>query len=102
MGYTSTDADLKKLHPPRSQIPFYWQTFQLNVNPVTKLVHIPTMDNVITEIQNNLDSLSASTEALMFSIYYATVVSMSPDDVSWLSTPIGTDLLLISPRLIQI
>lgn len=82
MGYTSTDADLKKLHPPRSQIPFYWHTFQLNINPVTKLVHIPTMDKVITEIQTNLDSLSASTEALMFSIYYATIVSMSPDDVS--------------------
>jgi len=60
----------------------YWQTFQLNVNPVTKLVHTPTMDNVITEIQNNLDSLSASTEALMFSIYYATIVSMTPEDVS--------------------
>lgn len=82
MGYNSTDVDLKGLHPPRAQIPLYWQTFQLNVNPVTKLVHTPTMENVITEIQNNLDSLSASTEALMFSIYYATIVSMTPEDVS--------------------
>ena len=81
MGYNSTDVELKKLHPPRFQIPFYWQTFQLRVNPVTKLVHVPTMDKVITEVQSNLDSLSASTEALMFSIYYATIIAMPPEDV---------------------
>ena len=81
MGYNSSEVDLKKLHPPRSQIPLYWQTYQANVNPVTKLVHVPTMDKVITEVQNSLDSLSPSTEALMFSIYFATIISMAPEDV---------------------
>lgn len=81
MGYNSVEVDLKKLHPPRSQIPVYWQTFQMRVNPVTKLVHVPTVDKVIIEVQNNLSSLSESTEALLFSIYYATIVSMPPEDV---------------------
>lgn len=81
MGYNSVEVDLKKLHPPHSQISVYWQTFQMCVNPVTKLVHVPTMDKIMTEVQNNLSSLSESTEALMFSIYYATIVSMSPEDV---------------------
>lgn len=81
MGYNSSEVDLKRLHPPRSQIPVYWQTFQANVNPVTKLVHVPTMDKVIAEAQNNLDSFSPSTEALMFSIYFATIISMTPENV---------------------
>lgn len=96
MGYNSTEVNLKRLHPPKSQISLYWQTFQIRVYPVTKLVHVPTMDKVMTEVQNNLDSLSESTEALMFSIYYATIISMRPEDVS--ASRIMRDLSLIISR----
>lgn len=82
MGYNSSSVDLKSLHPLPSQIPFYWQTFLENVNPLVKIIHIQTMDKVIKEVQGNLDSLSRSTEALMFSIYFATVTSMTTDEVS--------------------
>lgn len=82
MGYNSADVDLKSLHPLPSQIPFYWQTFLENVNPLVKIIHIGTMNKVIRDVQNNLDSLSKSTEALMFAIYFATVTSMSPEEVS--------------------
>lgn len=81
MGYNSSDVNLKALHPLPSQIPFYWQTFLENVNPLVKLIHIPTMNRVIKEVQNNLDSLSKSTEALMFSIYFATITSMHAEEV---------------------
>jgi len=82
MGYNSSDVNLKTLHPLPSQIPFYWQTFLENVQPLTKLMHGPTMNNVIKEVQHNLDSLSRSTEALMFSIYFATITSMNSEEVS--------------------
>lgn len=82
MGYQSTDVDLKRLHPPRSQISLYWKTFNLNVNPLTRLVHMPTMDKFINKVLNSLDALNESSEALMFSIYFSTVVSMSDEDVS--------------------
>lgn len=81
MGYSSSDVDLKSLHPLPSQIPFYWQTFLENVQPLVKIMHTPTMNKVIKEVQNNLDSLSKSTEALMFSIYFATITSMNADEV---------------------
>jgi hypothetical protein len=81
MGYSSSDVDLKSLHPLPSQIPFYWQTFLENVQPLVKIMHTPTMNKVIKEVQNNLDSLSKSTEALMFSIYFATITSMSANEV---------------------
>ncbi|KUJ24615.1 uncharacterized protein LY89DRAFT_605365 [Mollisia scopiformis] len=81
MGYNSSDVDLKSLHPLPSQIPFYWQTFLENVQPLVKIMHTPTMNKVIKEVQNNLDSLSRSTEALMFSIYFATITSMNANEV---------------------
>ncbi len=83
MGYSSSDVDLKPLHPLPSQIPFYWQTFLENVQPLVKILHTPTMNKVIKEVQNNLDSLSKSTEALMFAIYFATITSMNADEVSF-------------------
>jgi Fungal specific transcription factor domain len=81
MGYSSSDVDLKPLHPLPSQIPFYWQTFLENVQPLVKLLHTPTMNKVIKEVQNNLDCLSKSTEALMFAIYFATITSMNTNEV---------------------
>lgn len=82
MGYNSSDVNLKGLHPLPSQIPFYWQTFLENVHPLVMILHTPTMNKVIKEVQNNLNSLSKSTEALMFSIYFATITSMNGTEVS--------------------
>ena len=82
MGYSSSDIDLKSFHPLPSQIPFYWQKYIENVDPLIKITHTPTMNKVIREVQSKLDSLSAGTEALMFSIYFAAVVSMGSEDVS--------------------
>ncbi|KAL2174153.1 fungal-specific transcription factor domain-containing protein [Thermothelomyces heterothallicus CBS 202.75] len=80
-GYRSADVDLKSLHPLPSQIPFIWQVYQENVDPILKVVHVPTMSKVIKEFRQNLDSLSPSMEALMFSIYYATISSLEEEDV---------------------
>ena len=81
LGYSSSDVNLKGLHPLPSQIPFYWETFLENVHPLTKLIHAPTMSKFIKEVQNNLDSLNRSTEALMFAIYFATITSLNLEEV---------------------
>jgi hypothetical protein len=82
MGYSSADVDLRGLHPLPSQIPFYWQTFLDNVHPLTMIIHAPTMSKTLKDVQNNLEHLSKCTEALMFSIYFATITSMNADEVS--------------------
>jgi hypothetical protein len=93
MGYSSSDVNLKALHPLPAQIPFYWQTYLENVHPLTMLIHAPTMNKTIKEVRSNLDSLSPSTEALMFSIYLATIISMSAEEVSsvFFSTNVTVD-----------
>ncbi|KAL2192627.1 fungal-specific transcription factor domain-containing protein [Corynascus similis CBS 632.67] len=80
-GYRSADVDLRSLHPLPSQIPFIWQVYQENVDPILKIVHVPTMSKVIKEFRQNLDSLNPSTEALMFSIYYAAITSLEDEEV---------------------
>ncbi|QSZ37669.1 hypothetical protein DSL72_008768 [Monilinia vaccinii-corymbosi] len=82
MGYSSANVNMKALHPFPSQMPFYWSTFLENVMPLVKLLHVPTMEKVIKEVQHNLDTISKSTEALMFSMYFATITSMSDEEVA--------------------
>ncbi|KAJ4287889.1 hypothetical protein N0V88_007509 [Collariella sp. IMI 366227] len=81
LGYRSADVDLRPLHPLPSQIPFIWQVYQENVDPILKVVHVPTMSKSIKELRHNLDGLTPSTEALMFSIYYASITSLDEDEV---------------------
>jgi len=81
LGYRSADVDLRALHPLPSQIPFLWQVFQENVDPILKILHVPTMDTFIREIRKNMDSLTPSYEALMFSIYYASITSLDEEEV---------------------
>ena len=80
-GYRSADVDLRPLHPLPSQIPFIWQVYQENVDPILKVIHVPTMSKVIKDLRNNMDSLTPSTEALMFSIYYASITSLDEEEV---------------------
>lgn len=58
-----------------------WQMFQENVDPILKVLHVPSMTKTIRHARNNMDSLTPSTEALMFAIYYSAVASMDKDEV---------------------
>lgn len=82
LGYRSSDVDLRKLHPLPSQIPFIWQVYVENVDPLVKILHIPTMNPIIRKIRSDMDNLPPGLEALMFSIYYAAITSLEDDEVS--------------------
>ena len=78
----SAPVDLRLLHPLPSQIPFILSTFQENINCMGQAVHMPTINNMIRMLPGNkLSSLSSADEALMFSIYYATITSMDDEEV---------------------
>ncbi|KAK9420782.1 putative Zn(2)-C6 fungal-type domain-containing protein [Seiridium unicorne] len=81
LGYRSCDVDLRKLHPLPSQIPFIWQVYVENVDPLVKILHVPSMNPIIRKIRSDMDNLSPGLEALMFSIYYAAITSLEDDEV---------------------
>lgn len=51
------------------------------MDPVVKVLHVPTTSKLINQTRRNLDSLTAENEALMFAIYFAAITSMDEEDV---------------------
>lgn len=47
------------------------------VDPVLKIVHVPSVQRQVVGVIRGRTSLDAPTECLMFAIYYSTVVSIS-------------------------
>lgn len=70
---------LRSLHPKTSHIFQLWQMFLNNVNPIVKLLHAPTTQQVILEAVSDLDHIPRPTEALLFSIYLCAVASSSDE-----------------------
>jgi hypothetical protein len=73
---------MRPLHPDPDLFPVYWSLFKENVDPLIKVLHIPTIEPKIFEAKNNLDNIPRGMEALMFAVYYAVVTSLMPADCS--------------------
>lgn len=79
----SNQSDGQEFHPLPSQIPFLLNTYAENVNIFSGVVHMPTIDKMVRGLRGSRSSaLAPADEALLFSIYYAAVISMEEDDVS--------------------
>lgn len=65
------------IHPQPVQIFRLWQTFLDNVNPLVKILHTPTVQQLVLETSGNLKDVSKSITALMFAIYLSAVNSLS-------------------------
>lgn len=71
------DASPHMIHPQPVQIFRLWQTFLDNVNPLVKILHTPTVQQLVLETSGNLKDVSKSITALMFAIYLSAVNSLS-------------------------
>ncbi|WXC41116.1 hypothetical protein QX201_000932 [Fusarium graminearum] len=80
-GYRSTEVDLDKYWPLPTVIPFLWSVYQENVEPLIKVLHIPTMEPVFRDARRDHKQLSPGNEALVWAIYYAAITSLDPDEV---------------------
>jgi hypothetical protein len=69
-----------ELHPEPKHIYFIWQTFVEAVNPLIKIIHVPSLQKRILEATWNLAQIDKSLAALMFSIYTLSVTSLSAED----------------------
>ncbi|KUJ21692.1 uncharacterized protein LY89DRAFT_380662 [Mollisia scopiformis] len=65
VGFGSQSADLSTLHPLAVQIFRLWQTFLVNVNPLVKMFHAPTIQQLILDASGNLENIPRHTEALI-------------------------------------
>jgi hypothetical protein len=82
IGLSTAIKDLSSLHPPPVQIFRLWQTFLVNVNPLVKIFHAPTVQQLILDATGNLSDIPKATESLMFAIYLISVTSLKQEDCS--------------------
>ena len=67
-------------HPSPEIIRELWQIFIENVDPLTKVVHVPTLRPAIQKAASNIETIPRSFEALIFAIYSAAVMSLKDDE----------------------
>jgi hypothetical protein len=77
---TQSKTNTKSPHPPPERILQLWQIFVENVNPLTKVVHVPTLQPAIEKAASNTRTVPRSFEALMFAIYSMAVMSLTDDE----------------------
>ena len=69
-----------ELHPEPKHVVQLWQTFVDNVNPLTKIVHTPTLQKKIFEAAWSVEAATPSLEATIFAVYALAAASMKPGD----------------------
>lgn len=86
-GYRSESLDLSSFHPSPAHILRLWHIYQVNVEPVLKILHVPTIDKLFRDLSSG-SPVSRKEEPLVFTIYYAAVVSLEEDEVGPFSSPV--------------
>jgi hypothetical protein len=84
-------------HPPAHVIHRLWQTFIENVNPLMKLVHVPSLQPAIERAIININHIPRGFEALMFAIYSMAVLSLGEDECKGI---VGESRAIQLPRYI--
>ncbi|AEO70604.1 uncharacterized protein THITE_2055818 [Thermothielavioides terrestris NRRL 8126] len=77
-------VDVSCLYPTRRQAAQLWQIYQNNVDPLLKLLHLPTMQPVIFAAINDPEHVRPDLGALLFSVYFAAVTSICAAEVQLL------------------
>jgi hypothetical protein len=72
-------ADVASLYPPPAAVMTFWTAFCQNVDPLTKIVHIPTLQTLVEVSCHNVRSLSRYNLTLLFSIHLISVESMTDE-----------------------
>ncbi|KAK2614458.1 hypothetical protein N8I77_001281 [Diaporthe amygdali] len=73
-------VDLRELHPPPMQAFMLWQAFLQNVNPMSKVIHAPSVQPIIIEASKDFDTVPKPSVALLFAIYAAAIMSLKEED----------------------
>lgn len=74
------DSDILYSHPLPELSRQLWQVFVDNVNPITKMVHVPTLQPALFKAIANVEMAPRGFEALMFAIYSIAVLSLSEEE----------------------
>ena len=74
--------ELRLLHPPPAQLNALFYTYEKNVDPMVKILHIPSLRKLVQSASANIDAIPSGNyvEALLFAMYYAAVTSLTEEE----------------------
>ncbi|KAI9705371.1 MAG: hypothetical protein M1820_005201 [Bogoriella megaspora] len=73
---SQSKLNIRLSHPSPERIHQFWEIFVENVDPLTKIIHVPTLELAIQKAASNIDAIPRSFEALMFAIFATAVMSL--------------------------
>jgi len=73
------DGTADGLHPLPAHVFSLWQTFLERINPLTKVIHVPSVQPLVVDAATG-KQMPKNVEALLFSIYLMATVSMSEEE----------------------
>jgi len=79
-GGASAGRSLLDYHPTYDIAIKLWNTYLSHVEPIAKLVHVPTGLAMVQRAAANPSTASKATECLLFAIYHLAVVAMSDNE----------------------
>lgn len=79
-GETPTEQTVEDLWPEAAHVFRLWQIYLDRVNPLTKIIHVPTLQPHIADAAADSHSVPKNIEALLFSIFLMAVVSLTPEE----------------------
>ncbi len=74
--------ELRLLHPPPAQLTALFYYFQKNIDPMAKILHIPSLRKLVMSASANIDAIPSGNyiEALLFAMYYAAITSLTQEE----------------------
>lgn len=79
-GVESPSISVEELSPSPTHIVQLWQIYLDRVNPLTKIIHVPTVGPYLLQATGASPQLPKNVEALLFSIYTLATVAMSKEE----------------------
>ncbi|KEY70579.1 hypothetical protein S7711_02729 [Stachybotrys chartarum IBT 7711] len=68
--------------PLSSRMMFIWQTFVDRVDPFVKVLHVPSVERIVTALEGGISGTEPKTQALLGAISLATLVSLDEEEVA--------------------
>ena len=71
---------IESFHPEPKNIFRLWQIFVQRVNPLTKIVHVPTTQQRILDASFNVTEIPVSLAALLFAVYASAITALTVEE----------------------
>lgn len=95
LGYDFIPGELSNLHPSFPTIRKLWEIFVDRVDPLIKILHLPTFWPMLVNALQNPKETPKCLQALMFTFYYTATSALNADECQAI---LGERLEIISAR----